>query len=100
MAAASVAKNKREPGILPYNMGSKKKGILEEPQWNTYDLSFWGPNCMLTSFYLGAMQAMINMGNALGEEVSVYEKLFEKGKQYMETKLYNGEYFYQIIMVE
>jgi len=78
----------------------KEKGYLEEPQHNTYDIEFWGPNGMLTSFYLGAMQAMIEMGDALGEDVSKYENLYEKGKQYMETELYNGEYFIQKIQVE
>ena len=78
----------------------KQKGILEEPQHNTYDCEFWGPNGMLTSFYLGAMQAMIKMGNALGKDVSKYKQLFEKGKQYMESALFNGEYFYQKIMME
>jgi uncharacterized protein (DUF608 family) len=78
----------------------RQKGILEEPQFNTYDVSFWGPNSMLSSFYLGAMQAMIKMGNALGEDVSEYEQLFEKGKYTLETELYNGEYFYQAIMTE
>ena len=31
------------------------KGIVEEPHHNTYDIEFWGPDGMCTSFYLGAL---------------------------------------------
>lgn len=78
----------------------RRKGILEEPQHNTYDIEFWGPNGMLTSFYLGAAQAMILMGQALDKDVSEYENLLKKGKKYMETELWNGEYFIQQIKWE
>jgi hypothetical protein len=37
------------------------------------------------------------MGTALGEDVSYYANLLEKGKQFMETELFNGEYFIQKI---
>ena len=32
-------------------------GVLVEPHHNTYDIEFWGPDGMCTSFYLGALQA-------------------------------------------
>ncbi len=78
----------------------KHRGILEEPHHNTYDIEFWGPDGMCTSFYLGALTATIQMGEAIGEDVSGYQELFEKGKKYLENDLYNGEYFYQQIKVE
>ena len=31
------------------------EGVLEEPHHNTYDIEFWGPDGMCTSFYLGAL---------------------------------------------
>jgi len=71
------------------------KGILEEPHHNTYDIEFWGPDGMCTSFYLGALKAFIAMGNEVGLDVSRYAKLFNKGKTYIENELYNGEYFIQ-----
>jgi len=40
------------------------------------------------------------MGKALGDDVSEYSKLLEKGLQYVERRLYNGEYFYQKIQYE
>ena len=33
------------------------KGVLEEPHHNTYDIEFWGPDGMCSSFYLGALKA-------------------------------------------
>jgi hypothetical protein len=40
------------------------------------------------------------MGNAVEDDVSRYSTLLEKGKSYLETELYNGEYFYQKIQTE
>ncbi|MDB4584193.1 non-lysosomal glucosylceramidase [Draconibacterium sp.] len=78
----------------------RHRGVLEEPHHNTYDIEFWGPDGMCTSFYLGALAATIEMGNALGEDVSAYQTLLGKGKEKLETELYNGEYFIQKITVE
>ncbi|MDR2058274.1 MAG: hypothetical protein LBP83_08385 [Dysgonamonadaceae bacterium] len=75
----------------------RETGALEEPHHNTYDIEFWGPDGMCTSFYTGALQAITLMGKALGEDVSPYETLLTKSRDYMENKLYNGEYFIQNI---
>ena len=75
----------------------RETGALEEPRHNTYDIEFWGPDGMCTSFYTGALQAVILMGKELGEDVSRYENLMAKSKEYMENKLYDGEYFIQDI---
>jgi uncharacterized protein (DUF608 family) len=71
------------------------KGLVIEPHHNTYDIEFWGPGGMCTSFYLGALKAMIAMGSALNKDVSLYKRLYKKGKKYLENELFNGEYFYQ-----
>ncbi|MFC1725622.1 GH116 family glycosyl hydrolase [candidate division KSB1 bacterium] len=78
----------------------KRKGVLEEPHHNTYDIEYWGPDGHCTSFYLGALAAAIKMGEALDDDVSPYKELLEKGIKYLETELYNGEYFYQKIQTE
>ena len=75
----------------------RETGALEEPHHNTYDIEFWGPNGMCTSFYIGALQAIVLMGKALNEDVSTYESLIAKSKTYLETTLYDGEYFIQDI---
>jgi len=79
----------------------KNKGVIEEPHHNTYDIEFWGPDGMCTSFYLGALSAMMEMGQYLKKkkDVEAYQKLYEKGKKFIEAELYNGEYFYQKIQV-
>ena len=78
----------------------KHKGVIEEPHHNTYDIEFWGPTGMCTSFYLGALTSMIKMGEVLGDNVDLYKELLEKGKSYMESELYNGEYFVQKVQWE
>jgi uncharacterized protein (DUF608 family) len=71
------------------------KGWLEEPHHNTYDIEFWGPDGMCTSFYLGALQAAVRMGRALGDDVTAYEALREQGVRRAEQELFDGEYFIQ-----
>lgn len=75
----------------------KATGTLEEPHHNTYDIEFWGPDGMCTSFYLGALKAISEMGKFLVEDVQKYQALYEKGKKAMESQLYDGEYFIQQI---
>lgn len=73
------------------------KGWVEEPHHNTYDIEFWGPDGMCSSFYLGALQAAVKMGKALGDSVPLYDELLAKGTQRVESELFNGEYFIQKI---
>ncbi len=75
----------------------RNNGVVEEPHHNTYDIEFWGPDPMCTSFYLGALHAIIEMGSYLKKDIQKYQGLYKKGKEYIETKLYNGEYFVQEI---
>ncbi|WP_448634389.1 GH116 family glycosyl hydrolase [Pedobacter panaciterrae] len=75
----------------------RSKGIVEEPHHNTYDIEFWGPDGMCTSFYLGALNAIIKMGQFLKKDISKYKTLYTAGKKFMESELYNGEYFNQKI---
>jgi len=72
-------------------------GTLEEPHHNTYDIEFWGPDGMCTSFYLGALKAISEMGGYIGQDVEKYKSLYSKGKQTIENDLFNGEYFFQKI---
>jgi uncharacterized protein (DUF608 family) len=73
------------------------KGALFEPHHNTYDIEFWGPDGMCTSFYLGALRAAVSMGEALGDPVPLYEELLARGRAFMESELWDGEYFIQKI---
>lgn len=73
------------------------KGVLIEPHHNTYDIEFWGADGMCSSFYLGALKAAMLMAEELKDEVPLYEELYTKGRKYLETRLFNGEYFEQHI---
>ena len=52
---------------------------------------------MCTSFYLGALTAMMEMGRFLKKDTTLYKKLFDAGKKVLESDLFNGEYFIQKI---
>ena len=75
-------------------------GVLEEPHHNTYDIEYWGPDGHCSSFYLGALTAAVEMGTFLGDDVAQYQTLRDRGRQFLETKLYNGEYFFQQVQTE
>ncbi len=70
-------------------------GLLEEDHHNTYDINYYGPDGHCGSFYLGALAAMVEMGTFLGEDVTFYQELLEKGKKRIVADLFNGEYFIQ-----
>ncbi|HEY4988391.1 MAG TPA: GH116 family glycosyl hydrolase, partial [Opitutaceae bacterium] len=72
-----------------------RKGLPEEPQHNTYDIEFWGPGGMISSFYIGALTAAVAMGSALGDDVAPYEELLAKATARIGPELFNGEYFFQ-----
>jgi uncharacterized protein (DUF608 family) len=71
------------------------KGWGEEPHHNTYDIELWGPDGFCTSIYLGALQAAVLMGTALGDDVSSYAALQAAGTARANRELFNGEYFIQ-----
>ncbi len=76
------------------------KGYLEEPHHNTYDIELWGPDGMCTSFYLGALTAIIEMSKAADAPFGKYDTLLVRGKNFMENDLYDGEYFIQQVKWE
>jgi len=73
------------------------RGALVEPHHNTYDIEFWGPDGMCTSFYLGALQAAVTMGEALDDPQPLCARLLARGRAFMESELWDGEYFIQKI---
>ena len=86
---------------LEYCIGTwdpDERGALFEPHHNTYDIEFWGPDGMCTSFYLGALVAAARMAEALDEDAARYRELYERGRAFMEESLWNGEYFIQKII--
>jgi len=78
----------------------RRRGVLEEPHHNTYDIEYWGPEGHCSSFYLGALVAAAEMGRALGEDGGGYRDLAAAGRTFLEEQLWNGEYFIQKIRTE
>jgi uncharacterized protein (DUF608 family) len=72
-----------------------RKGSIEEPHLNTYDVKFWGPDSMAMSLYVGALHAAVLMGNALGDDVVGYRDLLSNARTRLEGELFNGEFFIQ-----
>lgn len=70
-------------------------GTLTEPHHNTYDIDFWGPDGICGSIYIAALKAAVLIGEALGETVDVYRRLYEKGRRFLEDVLFDGDYFTQ-----
>lgn len=84
-----------EPGGWDPN----KTGVLTGVQHNTYDVEFYGPNPLCGIYYLGALRAAEEMARALGENASAteYRNLFNRGSQWIDSNLFNGEFYIQKI---
>ncbi len=74
-----------------------KRGYLDDWQHNTYDVDFYGPNPMLTCYYLGALKAGSEIARFTGDLDSAkeYLELLEKGRKWIDDNLFNGEYYVQ-----
>jgi hypothetical protein len=79
----------------------RRTGLVEESHHNTYDIEFWGPEGLCSSFYLGALAAISALARDAGhpEVGGVYDGLAQKGAQQIEARLFNGEYYQQEIML-
>lgn len=75
-------------------------GVIAEPQHNTYDIEFWGPNSMIMSFYASALDSYVAMAEHLGEDCRTYKSLLDKCRTYIQTELWDGEYFYHKVLWE
>ena len=72
-------------------------GVLDGPQWNTYDLYFYGHNTYCSSLYLAALRACEEMAKIEGDEELAAEcrRRFETGSEKIDATLFNGEYYEQ-----
>lgn len=75
-----------------------REGQLKYPHHNTYDIEFWGPDGMNQSIYVTALRAMALLCEAMEEDASEYQRLHDLAKAYLETQLFNGEYYYQRVL--
>jgi len=74
-----------------------RDGVMEGEQPNTYDVAFFGPNPLCGIYYLGGLRAAEEMARAVGDDASatLYRGLFDKGSQWIDANLFNGEYYIQ-----
>ena len=81
----------------PGGWDADRDGVLEGVQHNTYDVEFYGPNPMCGIYYLGALRAGEEMARAVGDNASAteYRRLFESGRAWIDSNLFNGEYYIQ-----
>jgi len=73
--------------------------VLESKQHNTYDIDFYGPNSHSGSLFYGALKAGMEMAVYLKDEVRAarYQTAFEEGSRKLDTLLWNGEYYIQLL---
>jgi len=74
-----------------------RRGAVEEPHHNTYDIEFWGPDGMTTSCYAGALAAMAQMARDLAksDDAKTYDDLAKRAGEFLDRELFNGEYHQQ-----
>lgn len=76
-----------------------QSGVITGRQHHTLDTELFGPNSWLTGFYLQGLQAGIEMAAFLKDDETqqLYQRILSKGKAYLNTQLFNGEYYIQDI---
>jgi len=76
-----------------------RDGLLEGSHHNTLDLNFKTPETMCGSLYQAALLAGEKMAMYLGdtEAAKEYRRVFESGKRLSDEKLFNGQYYHQML---
>nr|HWA83990.1 GH116 family glycosyl hydrolase [Fimbriimonadaceae bacterium] len=93
------AKKMLEFAWAPGGWDADKDGVMEGSQHNTYDVEFFGPNSMCTSWYLAALKAVAEMAQLCGDPdfAAECDGLRQKGSAWVDRHLYNGSYYIQIV---
>lgn len=75
-----------------------RDGVLEGTQHHTLDMELYGPSSWLNGYYHAALLAASKMAEAAGDpDGKVYLDMFERGREWVDRNLFNGEYFHQAI---
>lgn len=70
-------------------------GLIEAAQYNTLDQAWLGPMAWISSLYLGALAAGVNMAKDMGDDTfaATCQQIIDQGKTSLVEQLFNGEYF-------
>ncbi|GAA1354065.1 non-lysosomal glucosylceramidase [Streptomyces beijiangensis] len=70
-------------------------GVMEGCQHNTMDVEYYGPNPQMQFWYVGALRASAVLAAHLGEDefASRCSALADRGSAFLDTHLFNGEYY-------
>lgn len=84
---------------VPGGWDANRDGVMEGVQHNTYDVEFYGPNPLCGIYYLGGLRAAEEMARAVADNASAteYRRLFESGSKWIDSNLFNGEFYVQHI---
>jgi non-lysosomal glucosylceramidase len=84
---------------IPGGWDANRDGVMEGVQHNTYDVEFYGPNPQCGIYYLAAVRAVEEMAHTLGETDFANEcrRLFQNGSRWIDSNLFNGEFYVQQI---
>ncbi|CAF3975253.1 unnamed protein product [Adineta steineri] len=84
----------------PNSWDTDQDGVEEGAQPNTMDVTYYGPNPQCNFWYLGALRAAFVMALYLGDETFSNKclSLFTNGSKWVDTNLFNGEYYEQKII--
>ncbi|MEQ8556499.1 MAG: GH116 family glycosyl-hydrolase [Cyclobacteriaceae bacterium] len=95
-----MVKKSLEFAWIPGGWDANKDGVMEGAQHNTMDVEYFGPNPQMGFWYLGALRAMEEMATYLGEKklAITCRSLYQNGSDYLDEKLFNGEYYEQEII--
>jgi non-lysosomal glucosylceramidase len=83
----------------PGGWDERKFGVMDGVQHNTYDIEYYGPNPMCSSWYLAALRASAIMADAMGDSALGAEcrLMAERGSRWIDANLFNGKYYIQQI---
>ncbi|HZS13338.1 MAG TPA: GH116 family glycosyl-hydrolase [Candidatus Dormibacteraeota bacterium] len=80
---------------VPGGWDADRDGVMEGCQHTTMDVEYFGPNPEVGFWYLGALRAAEEMARHLGDGgfAATCRALYERGSAFMDSQLYNGEYY-------
>ncbi|HTY37378.1 MAG TPA: GH116 family glycosyl-hydrolase [Bacteroidota bacterium] len=74
---------------------ANKDGVMEGCQHNTMDVEYYGPNPQMGIWYLGALKSAEQMALFMKDKefAATCRSLFEHGSRWIDSALFNGEYY-------